>query len=196
MLEQTADSAELAIRELRQALVVRPDLINFVDPTRFEHVIASIFRDVGYTVEVTRRTQDGGKDLVILQDGHTHAIVEVKRHRQRVGVELVRQLLGVQLRDGERRAILVASNGFTSGAIREAGSKGPRSLGFELELISALDILRAAELLEEPAMSISAIERSRQDYRHWRAQIEEDDGGPVCATLPELRPTLVTGPAE
>lgn len=162
------NSAEVSFKELQQAIVAYPDRIDHMHHRRFEQLIADVFRNNGYSVELTRSTRDGGRDLIVLRkDSNEEAIVEVKRHRRRVGVELVRQLRGVQLRDGVPHAALVAARGFTSDAHVEASSPRPAALGFNLSLLDALDLLRSLDLLREPAQSISALNRHREAYRAW-----------------------------
>jgi hypothetical protein len=164
----SVDSAELCLDELKRAIVARPDLIDSVHHRRFEEIIADAFRNVGYSVELTRPTKDGGRDLVVLRHDDDHeAIVEIKRYRGKVGVDLVRQLRGVQLRDGVAHAILVAARGFTADAHAEAGHPRPAELGFTMSLVDALDLLRSLDLLHEPAMSVAAVDRDRSAYRDW-----------------------------
>lgn len=162
------NSAELCIAELQQALLAEPGLIDHVHHRRFERVIGDAFSTAGYSVELTRSTKDGGRDLIVLrQDDEHEAIVEIKRHKAKVGVDLVRQLRGVQVRDGAPHAILVAARGFTAGAHGEAQSAHAAELGFTMSLIDALDFLRSLNLLNEPARSVSALQRDRAIYRQW-----------------------------
>jgi hypothetical protein len=162
------NSAELCLDELQRALLVKPELIDHVHHRRFEQFVADAFRVAGYSVELTRSTKDGGRDLIVMrQDDEHEAIVEVKRHRAKVGVGLVRELRGVQLRDGVSHAVLVAARGFTSGALTEAQSVRPKELGFTMTLVDALDFLRSLDLLREPAQTISALDRDRTAYRAW-----------------------------
>lgn len=171
LCRENAESPNVALRELHRAIQVDPSLLDHVDPRRLEHLVGSVYRQLGFDVEVTRSTRDGGRDLIVLQDGDTHAIVEIKRHKRKVGVELVRQLLGVQIRDGVQHAVLIATNGFTTGARREASSDGARALGFDMDLRSALDVLKAVDVLTEPAYSAAALERDRVAFRSWRSEV-------------------------
>lgn len=69
-------------------------------PSRqFEELVAELLADLGYEVELTQATRDGGKDILAYMDtphGKLLCLVEAKRYRhdRPVGVELVRQLYG------------------------------------------------------------------------------------------------------
>ncbi|PEC22801.1 restriction endonuclease [Bacillus cereus] len=52
-----------------------------MDPREFEYFVANLFRSLGYTVQVTSGSNDGGKDI-ILRKGRETKFVEVKRHTQ------------------------------------------------------------------------------------------------------------------
>ena len=65
---------------------------------QFEEVIADAFRRHGYQVrEVGDRGQaDGGVDVVLVWDGRTTLVQAKHWRRDRVGVQLIRELYGVQ----------------------------------------------------------------------------------------------------
>jgi hypothetical protein len=101
-----------------------------IPPREFEELVASIFRDqFGYQTELTPLTRDGGYDVVLHKDraprlSPERVIVQCKRYRKPVGVEIVRQLLGTLVREGAHSGILVTTSSFTAPAIKEA--KGQR----------------------------------------------------------------------
>jgi hypothetical protein len=49
--------------ELFRHLAKHPELIHSLHPRKFEELVADIFRAKGFHVELTRRTNDGGKDI-------------------------------------------------------------------------------------------------------------------------------------
>ena len=142
----------VALSELRDHLA-KKEISTFLSPRQFEEVVESVFKNFGFRTSLTSYSRDGGYDILLLQNtGGAAAIVEVKRYKQKVGVELVRQLRGVQLREGSKRAILVTSSSFTQGASLEAGSAC--SYGFEMGLIDAERLLRVLDLYNEEAESL------------------------------------------
>lgn len=84
-----------------------------------------------------------------------------------MGVEIVRQLRGVQLRDDAPRAILVSASSFTAGAKREAADLVPARLGYSMELVTISDLLAELGLTDEPLASVMATDRDRSSFRRW-----------------------------
>ena len=77
----------------------QPDHLYSLLPRDFEELIAELFSGLGYSVELTQRTRDGGRDVVAINDSvvKNKYLIECKRYKRdaTVGVELVRQLHGV-----------------------------------------------------------------------------------------------------
>ena len=44
-----------------------------MDPFKFEDYIAAIYKKLGYSVEQTKKTGDGGKDIIIKKGGKTYS---------------------------------------------------------------------------------------------------------------------------
>lgn len=138
------DSA-LTLQELGSHLRRRFRDVYSLSPRRFELLIADAFRNQGFEVRLTKTTRDGGYDLHLLESSSgTQVLVECKRYRKdrKVGVAPVRQLLGVQVREGVRRATLITTSGFTTGA-KEESLQARNTSGFSIQLMDADDILRA-----------------------------------------------------
>ncbi len=90
---------------------------------QFEEVCHEMFRRKGYTVIGTRDGPDGGIDLRIRRDGE-EAIVQCKHWRKRkVGVNIVREQLGIMTADNATRGYVVTSGKFTTEAIAFAKGK-------------------------------------------------------------------------
>ena len=105
-------------------LADHPHLLYDLDPRTFEELVAEIFRDKGFRIEVTPRTRDGGKDIYAARSdslGPVLYIIECKRYRssRKVGVEAVRAFYGVAQaeQDPVTRGIIVTTSFFTRDAI-------------------------------------------------------------------------------
>jgi HJR/Mrr/RecB family endonuclease len=160
----------VAEEEIRQALTADARNAHHLSPRRVEEVVAGIYRDLGFDAVLTQASKDGGRDILLFSmpgKPGSHGIVEVKRHRDPVGVEFVRQLRGVQLREDVPLSILVSSSGFTAGAQLESRSANPRRLGYEMELREVAELLDAMDLTREPMMNVMARDRDRLNYRAW-----------------------------
>jgi hypothetical protein len=136
------DAPQLALRELGTHLRSHYIDIRHLSPRRLEELVADAFREHGLTLELTRATRDGGFDLLVFTEGNRIAsIVEVKHWRNAVGVEEVRKLRAVQVRDDVCEAVLVTSGRFTRDARSESIAPHPISLGYRMTLMDAHDLL-------------------------------------------------------
>lgn len=91
-----------------------------LDPYQFEKVVGDYFRDCGYTVQQTKRSNDGGKDLIMYKNGQIY-YVEVKRYGKGnpVSRPLIQKLVGACHPVGAK-GIFVTTSRFTKEAIDEA----------------------------------------------------------------------------
>lgn len=91
-----------------------------LNPYEFEKAIAQLFRDYGYTVHQTRKSADGGKDLVMYKGGETY-FVECKKYAKsnKIGRPLIQKLVGA-CHPASAKPIFVTTSSFTSEAIAEA----------------------------------------------------------------------------
>lgn len=92
-----------------------------ITPREFEELVAEVFSQQGYNVEITPATRDGGCDIIATKEisGIPYMIlIECKKYsaRHKVDVQLVRSLLGVQSDRKANKAILVTSSLFTRDA--------------------------------------------------------------------------------
>ena len=111
----------LANQALVENLRQQPDSMYQLQPRKFEELIAELLADLGYDVELTPATRDGGKDILAQMTtphGDVLCLVEVKKHRadRPVGVELVRQLYGTLVDADATSAMLVTTSSFSSDA--------------------------------------------------------------------------------
>lgn len=113
------------INETIMRLVAQdPDVIYQLPPRRFEEISAEMFTRLGYKVELTPASRDGGKDLIIVKRsdlGTALTFVECKRYApdRPVGVEIVRTLNGVVEEGRATSGIIITSSRFTEGARAE-----------------------------------------------------------------------------
>ncbi len=106
---------------LIQKLRKQPQSIYDLAPRKFEELLAELLTDMGWEVELTKATRDGGKDILAYLDtevGKMLCLVEAKKYREdrKVGVDLVRSLYGTLYDHRASSAMLVTTSSFTSGA--------------------------------------------------------------------------------
>ena len=94
--------------------------LQLMNRRRFEELVAELFSGFGYAVELTKRTRDGGKDIIAIRRGEVDVryLIECKRPdpTNPIGVSTVRELLGVKEDDGATKAILATTGYFTKDA--------------------------------------------------------------------------------
>ncbi len=87
-----------------------------LDGIGFENAVAKIYKEMGFDVEFTPRTNDQGVDLILKKDNED-IIVQCKKYKKNVGVGAVRELVGVRSSwPNASKAVLVALFDFTSAA--------------------------------------------------------------------------------
>jgi restriction system protein len=96
-----------------------PELLHSLPPRKFEELVASIFRNNGFDVELTPETRDGGVDIAAVQKnvfaGSTLHLVECKRYlpENKVGIGTVQRMLGVVEQHRATQGIIVTTSTFS-----------------------------------------------------------------------------------
>lgn len=111
------------IVQLMSILESEPTFVQKVGRHEFEDVVAEIFRKQGYKVEQTKKTRDGGKDIIVFSSDklgiENKYFIECKHPDEgnKVSVSLVREAYGVHnTKDGPIKTILVTTSRFTKDA--------------------------------------------------------------------------------
>jgi HJR/Mrr/RecB family endonuclease len=121
-----------------------------LDGYQFEVVLRELLTDMGCEVEVTHKTRDEGRDLLVwfpTPVGRLLCLVEAKRYRmdRKVGVELVRQLLGTLVDYDAASGMLVTTSSFSKPA-----HAFQRKHQYRLSLKSYGDVVQWIEGYKEP----------------------------------------------
>ena len=101
-------------------------MIYEVSSREFEEIVEQILRDDGFDTHLTKSTRDGGRDIIATKTGINGRpvvfYVECKRYARsnKVSVDIIRALYGVQTADRINKACLVTSSYFTRDAIEFA----------------------------------------------------------------------------
>lgn len=108
-------------QSLLQKIKSNPKAIYQISPRQFEELVAEIFEKKGYHVKITQQTRDGGKDLIILENGllgNFLCYLECKQHipTNPVGVKVVRELFGTVMADRATAGVVVTSSYFSDDA--------------------------------------------------------------------------------
>ena len=98
-----------------------PDAIHQLSPRKFEELLADLLAGMGWEVELTPQTRDGGKDILAYLHtdlGKILCLVEAKKYRRdrKIGVDLVRTLYGTLCDHQANSAMLATTSSFSADA--------------------------------------------------------------------------------
>lgn len=115
--------------------------IKSMDPYKFEAYVAAIYRKLGYSVRQTKRSGDGGKDLIMHKDNETY-FVECKRYKSNIGSNKMRDFIGAcDLAGTGVKGIYVTTSNFTNEAQKAARMRG-------IELVNGDKLMYLLEQIE------------------------------------------------
>lgn len=105
-------------------------------PFEFEENIAILYSKIGYKVQITSKTGDGGVDIIAQKNYETFAI-QCKLYSTPVGPQHLRELNGVVCNPANKfsKGLLITSNKFTENTIKEAK-------GTKVHLVDIRDLVR------------------------------------------------------
>lgn len=112
-----------ATHQMISEIKKEPRLVYSLEWRDFERAMALVFEEIGFNVELTNASHDGGKDLVLLcisvEDGRPKPhkyYVELKHWKEgaKVDSRLVKKLLEVTVRESANGAVFIATSGFAT----------------------------------------------------------------------------------
>lgn len=118
------DAMSVIRKRYFQAENVR-EAISALTPNEFEFLVAALYKRMGYAVQVTRASKDGGVDILanIAESGSRVTIfIQCKHYSKNVSVQALRELTGLVLKHHANKGLLVSSFDFTRGAKTEANA--------------------------------------------------------------------------
>jgi restriction system protein len=168
------------------------DSIRSLDWKAFEELVGEAYRRQGYAASENPGTgPDGGIDLLLRKGGQL-TVVQCKQWRaQKVGVEKVRELYGLQVSHNAAKSILITSGFFTQEAKNFAADK-PIDLVEGSQLLALIQDVRATtkRTTPQPTPSVACPEcgsemvlRTAQKGPHPGRQFWG------CSTFPKCRAT-------
>lgn len=99
----------------------RPEEILKLSPRQFEEVVADLLQAMGYEVDLTKQTRDGGADILAKKKteiGQVLCLVDAKRYKEthKIGVEKVRTLMGTLADYNATSAMLATTSAYSKEA--------------------------------------------------------------------------------
>jgi len=112
---------------------VRDEIMD-LRPRDFEYLVAALFERMGFSVDVTQSSRDGGYDIIAINqnDGSKQQmLVECKRRSERFGVRPIRQLCGVLESRRVNKGFFVSCGTYTEPAQSFARDNRIELIGWE-----------------------------------------------------------------
>lgn len=111
--------------EVKKYFKKHPEKLFELSSRKFEELVASILEDMGLDIQLTKATRDGGTDIIAsIKNALTSILilVECKRYApdNKVGVGIIRNVIGVHTLRNPSKSIIVTSSTFTKDALKEA----------------------------------------------------------------------------
>lgn len=117
--------------QIKSYFKTNPEKMYDISPRKFEELVADILKDMGFEVELTKATRDGGRDIIAhirnsVCSYLTH--IECKKYApdNKVGVEIIRKVMGVHQIRKATKSIIVTTGFFSKDAVKEAAMVGNR----------------------------------------------------------------------
>ncbi len=85
-----------------------PEFLKTIDPREFEELIGNLYRAQGYSVEITKYSNDGGIDAYLRKNGSL-ILLQCKRYKGTVGEPAIRDLLGNVTKKRASQGLLVTT---------------------------------------------------------------------------------------
>jgi hypothetical protein len=160
-------NADVPLDEVRAYLAAKFDARFAINPRLFEEVVASVFRDHGFSTVVTNYSGDGGIDIILDRPPGGTIGVQVKRYKDRIAVNQIRELTGSLVIGGYTKGIFVTTSDFQSGARSVADISTAR--GYPIELVNAHAFYEALKIAQLNSVG-DVLERKPwgEIYRPWR----------------------------
>ena len=114
-----------------------------ISDRQLELLVAKLYEKMGYSVTVTKKTRDGGKDVIAERRDAGRLeklLIEAKHHISPIGVSKIRELLGVVSSEKVNKGVLITTSKFSKDAVTFAKSN-PR--------IEIIDNRQIVKLLNE-----------------------------------------------
>lgn len=104
-------------RQLARRIALHPNEFMDLEWRDLERIIAIVFSDFGYNVELTPSAKDGGKDVIVWYKGESY-IIEIKHwnERNKVGERYISDFLKVVLKENRKSGLYLSSSGYTANA--------------------------------------------------------------------------------
>lgn len=172
--ELNIEDIQAPIDEVSRYLIANYESRLRINPKLFEEVVADVFKGLGYYVQVTGYSNDGGIDVVLSNSSEKITGVQVKRYKNKIKVEQIRAFAGALILAGHNKGIFVTTSDFQPGALKAAKKFSSKTLPIKLinsqEFYDALKISRIDQFDNEKLLKSLNKEKISSLYSYgWSA---------------------------
>jgi restriction system protein len=164
--EFTVDDKDVPYQELGRYLSKHHEKLIDVEPTKFEELVASVFRDgLGNTIEwCSYGRPDKGIDIVCgrADSGRLFGI-QVKRYRSSIELGQIHQFLGALQLAQLSGGVFVTTSRFQRGCY-EAVEQSDDVIGIEIDLVDGRRFLEFLDLMNKRADRLYCLEWKKSGY--------------------------------
>ena len=158
--ELDLENIETPIQEIREYLIAKYDSRFSINPCKYEEVVASVLKDLGYEVQVTSYHNDGGIDVILNGSTEKTIGVQVKRYKNRIQVNQIREFTGALVIGGFTRGIFVTTSQFQTGC--QSSATRSSDAGYPIELIDAEKFYDSLKIAKRPSI---------KTYEEWEEMV-------------------------
>lgn len=97
------------------------EIIGKISSHEFELLCGYLYKKKGYSINITKKTRDGGYDIIAEKgSGREQEVlyIECKQKETKVGVEIARSVLGLLNIKNATKSVIITSNFFTKDALK------------------------------------------------------------------------------
>lgn len=134
------------IETIKNYLIAKYDDRFDINPQKFEEVVASVFKDIGFFSRVTNYRGDDGIDIILSDSSQKTIGVQVKRTKNKIEVHQIREFIGALIINDLTEGIYVTTSNYRSGAQKAKVKYLER--GYPIKLVDADQFYSALELTQ------------------------------------------------
>ncbi len=152
-----------------------PRTLDEISPREFEELIGELLGSLGWQINLTSQTRDGGYDIFAkskdLVDIETTWVIEVKKYKEdkKIGISHIRQLYSIKNYLNVSQALLVTSSSFTTLAREFEKAK------YDISLADRAKILDWVNLYNPPPKSAPSYVEKQEFYSCFISYSHQDE---------------------
>jgi len=143
------DDLDVPLRSVESHLIEHPDLLGKIHPVKVEELVGHMLREqLACETAFTKRSRDGGFDIICVESAAGRRLVQVKRYKDKITVSAIREFAGVLVREGVTKGFFVTTGEYTTDAIKEINAFAKASpIPILIDPISGREILSFIDAL-------------------------------------------------